>query len=96
MAREKPATFLRLLRPALRIEIVGNGRIFSALLRNGVSCGIVRMGGPWRIEVEWWAEKPCCRDYYDVELRNGGFCRIYQDLNAPEERSGWFLSGIYD
>ena len=39
MAREKPATFLRLLRPALRIEIVGNGRIFSALLRNGVSCG---------------------------------------------------------
>ena len=96
MAREKPATFLRLLRPALRIEIVGNGRIFSALLRNGVSCAIVRMGGPWRIEVEWWAEKPCCRDYYDVELRNGGFCRIYQDLNAPEERSGWFMSGIYD
>lgn len=95
-AREQPATFLRLLRPALRIEVPSDGRAFSALVRNGVSCAIVRMGGPWRIEVEWWAENPCCRDYYDVELRGGGFCRIYQDLNDSEQRSSWFLAGVYD
>ncbi len=89
-------TLLRLLRPALRIEVIREGPAFSGIVRNGVSTMVVRTGGPWRIEVEWWSENPCCRDYYDVELLQGGFCRIYQDLNAAERGADWFLAGIYD
>jgi protein ImuB len=46
--------------------------------------------GPWRIESGWWRETPLARDYYDVELTDGGVYRIYQ------ERPGdaWFLDGI--
>ena len=95
-ARKAPTTLLRLLRPALRIEVVREGTVFSRIVRNGASAAILRSGGPWRIEVEWWADSPCCRDYYDIELRRGGFCRIYQDLNAIERGASWFLAGIYD
>ena len=92
----KPTMFLRLLRPALRIEVEKKGGAFLAFGRNGTTCGIVRVGGPWRIEAEWWAENPCCRDYYDVELRGGRFCRIYQDLNVTTQNAVWFLAGLYD
>ena len=96
VSRTSPITLLRLLRPALRIEVLREGAAFSKIVRNGVSATILRSGGPWRIEIEWWADSPCCRDYYDIELSRGGFCRIYQDLNVTEHGTAWFLAGIYD
>ena len=37
-------------------------------------------------------EQPIERDYWDVELSDGGIYRIYQDRRSQE----WFADGIYD
>jgi len=48
--------------------------------------------GPWRLEEEWWQENPVTRDYWDVELSNGGLYRLYRDRQSGD----WFVDGIYD
>jgi hypothetical protein len=55
--------------------------------------GRVRVAsGPWSLEEGWWTEAPVDRDYWDVELSDGGLYRIYR-----ERRGGaWFADGIYD
>ena len=55
--------------------------------------GRVRVAsGPWSLEEGWWTESPVDRDYWDVELSDGGLYRIYR-----ERRGGaWFADGIYD
>ncbi len=55
--------------------------------------GRVRVAsGPWRLEEEWWQERPVARDYWDVELSDGGIYRLYRDRDPGD----WFVDGIYD
>ena len=55
--------------------------------------GKVRVAsGPWNLEEEWWSEHPVERDYWDVELSDGGIYRIYQERRSRE----WFADGMYD
>ncbi|MBK7978326.1 MAG: DNA polymerase Y family protein [Deltaproteobacteria bacterium] len=55
--------------------------------------GSVRVAsGPWALEEGWWAETPAARDYWDVELMDGGLYRIYRDRVS----GGWFADGLYD
>ena len=55
--------------------------------------GRVRVAsGPWRLEEEWWQEHPVTRDYWDVELSDGGLYRLYRDRGSGD----WFVDGIYD
>ena len=55
--------------------------------------GDVRVGaGPWRLEERWWSEEAIERDYWDVELSDGGLYRIFQD----RKNGDWFADGIYD
>ena len=55
--------------------------------------GRVRVAsGPWRLEEEWWQEDPVTRDYWDVELGDGGLYRLYRDRGSGD----WFVDGIYD
>lgn len=55
--------------------------------------GRVRVAsGPWRLEEAWWSRDPVDRDYWDLELTDGGIYRLYR-----ERRSGqWYADGIYD
>jgi protein ImuB len=53
---------------------------------------VTRRAGPWRLFGEWWGESCFARDYFDLELSNGGLYRVYQNL----DRGHWFLDGIYD
>ena len=48
--------------------------------------------GPWRLFGEWWGESRFARDYWDVELSDGGVYRLYHNL--PDD--SWFVDGIYD
>ena len=48
--------------------------------------------GPWRVHGEWWKEAPYRRDYYDVQLSDGGVYRLYYDLYETK----WFIDGYYD
>jgi protein ImuB len=55
--------------------------------------GNVRVAaGPWSLEDGWWTDVPAARDYWDVELADGGLYRIYRDRAADK----WFADGVYD
>jgi hypothetical protein len=48
--------------------------------------------GPWNLEESWWSEEPVERDYWDVELSDGGLYRVFRHRGSGE----WFADGIYD
>ncbi|MDH3745701.1 MAG: DNA polymerase Y family protein [Acidobacteriota bacterium] len=48
--------------------------------------------GPWTVEQSWWSSKPAQRDYWDVELSDGGIYRIYRRATTGD----WFADGVYD
>ncbi len=55
--------------------------------------GAVRVvSGPWRMEESWWSDQPAAREYWDVEMLNGGLYRLYRERTTGE----WFADGIYD
>ncbi len=55
--------------------------------------GSVRVAsGPWSLEDGWRTETPADRDYWDIELSDGGLYRIYRDRAG----SAWFADGVYD
>jgi protein ImuB len=55
--------------------------------------GDVRVAaGPWAMEEGWWEDAPAERDYWDVELAQGGMLRIYRDRGSGD----WYADGIYD
>ncbi|HEY3204487.1 MAG TPA: DNA polymerase Y family protein [Thermoanaerobaculia bacterium] len=57
-----------------------------------ISGEVLIAAGPWSLEEGWWSEDPADRDYWDVELSDGGLYRIYRD-----RRDGaWFADGVYD
>ena len=58
------------------------------------ACGghVLQCAGPWRFFGEWWGDAPFARDYWDVELSDGGVYRLYHDL----AHQSWFVDGIYD
>ncbi len=53
---------------------------------------VIARAGPWRLFGEWWGESRFARDYWDVEIADGGVWRIYQNL----EDHGWYADGVYD
>ncbi len=55
--------------------------------------GQVRVAaGPWSLEESWWSESPVERDYWDIELSDGGLYRIFRDRRGE----AWFADGLYD
>jgi hypothetical protein len=52
----------------------------------------VHAAGPWRVHTDWWNEQAASRDYYDVQLSDGGVYRLYHECVQHE----WFVDGIYD
>jgi protein ImuB len=93
---------VRVLRPPVPLEvIVGEGGVSDLHLLSLKSppdaapsiAGSVRVAaGPWSLEEGWWTDSAADRDYWDVELSDGGLYRIYR------ARSGgaWFADGVYD
>jgi protein ImuB len=99
---------IRVLRPPVELEvIIADGhpersegslafRLLSLKSANGSEPeigGTVRVAaGPWSLEDGWWSASPASRDYWDVELAEGGLYRIYRD-RASEK---WYADGMYD
>jgi hypothetical protein len=85
----------------LVIRAVRPPRCLDVFLERNVPCfvrgpdmggRVVDVAGPWRVATDWWTDTPCVRDYYDVELTDGGIYRCFRD-----RRSGaWFVDGAYD
>jgi protein ImuB len=87
------ALALRAIRPAIPAEVYREGGGIAYVRATGLAGRTVVASGPWRIETEWWTDSPCRRDYYDVQLSDGGIYRLYQDLTAAD---AWFVDGCYD
>jgi protein ImuB len=92
---------VRVLQPALRLEVESANANRAApatvrptdVTRGPVIEGEVRVAaGPWKLESDWWCEGPVDRDYWDVELSDGGIYRLFRDVRTGE----WFADGIYD
>lgn len=87
---------LRALRPPRAAQVfVEAGRIVYVRAA-GLGGRTVVTSGPWRIDAEWWSDTPCRRDYYDVQLSDGGVYRLFRDLDARQPDAGWFVDGCYD
>jgi hypothetical protein len=96
------------LRPPVELEVTATGghpersegspafRLLSVKSPNGADpeiSGSVRVAaGPWNLEEGWWSAAPASRDYWDVELAEGGLYRIYRDRASDK----WYADGIYD
>jgi hypothetical protein len=82
--------------------VYGVGGGIAYVRATGLAGRTVVSSGPWRIETEWWTDSPCRRDYYDVQLSDGGIYRLYRDFtatgNGPGRNSAgsWFVDGCYD
>jgi protein ImuB len=95
---------VRVLRPPVEIEVItdasrsGDNRIrllsVSSVSKEKTRIqGLVKIAsGPWRLEEGWWSDQPVEREYWDVELSDGGLYRIYRDRRTE----GWFVDGMYD
>ena len=82
---------LRSVRPPRLITVWGAERP-ERIAGDGTAGRILHCAGPWRLVGEWWGESRFARDYYDVELGDGGVYRLYQNL----AEGSWYLDGIYD
>ncbi len=83
---------LRAFRPPLTLEVFQSRGRLDYVRGPGLGGRVVHLAGPWRLRGEWWTADPCAREYYDVELSDGGVYRIYRDLR----RERWLADGAYD
>ncbi len=96
---------VRVLRPPVALEVIvtdgpgaGGDKPRPYSIRTAPDAappisGSVRVAsGPWSLEDGWWTEAPADRDYWDIELSDGGLYRIYRDRAGSE----WFADGVYD
>jgi hypothetical protein len=93
---------------AIRVSIEHGRPVYIAAAKRGMPQGaVVQAAGPWRTSGGWWARPPVAdlppkggsyticswsRDEWDVALRSGTVCRIFQDRTTER----WFLEGTYD
>jgi protein ImuB len=83
---------LRAVRPAQAVEVFCD-RDRPEFVRGDHFAGrVVHVAGPWRVHTDWWNEQATTRDYYDVQLSDGGVYRLYHERVQRE----WFVEGIYD
>ncbi|HTO76085.1 MAG TPA: hypothetical protein VMQ61_08405 [Thermoanaerobaculia bacterium] len=92
---------VRVLRPPVELEVMESPgdpggrpvRVRSARDATPEIAGSVRVAaGPWSMEEGWWSDVPAARDYWDVELAEGGLYRLYRDCASR----AWFADGVYD
>ena len=93
VARGEPARLVvRAFRPPRPIEVFADRGRPDFVRGAGLGGRVVGAAGPWRLAGEWWSAAAYARDYYDLELSDGGVYRCYRD--GASER--WFVDGIYD
>lgn len=83
---------LRAFRPPARLEVFRNAGRLDYVRGPGFGGRVVHLAGPWRLSGEWWTADPFAREYYDVELSDGGVYRIYHDVRCGR----WLADGVYD
>lgn len=83
---------VRALRPPRPVEVFAERDVPAFVRGAGMGGRVVEAAGPWRLAGEWWRTTPLARDYWDLELSDGGLYRCYRDLAS----GAWFVDGVYD
>ncbi len=83
---------LRAFRPPVPLEVFESCGHPGHVRGRGLGGRVLHLAGPWRLCGEWWTTDPYAREYYDVELSDGGVYRIYRDVRAR----CWLADGVYD
>jgi len=83
---------VRTVRPPKPLEVFSTRDQPIYVRGHGMAGRVVGAAGPWRVTAEWWRERPCRRDYYDLELTDGGVYRCFRDLGTGR----WYVDGVYD
>ena len=81
----------RTFRPPVPVEVITEGDRIASVRGENIEGKVRVCSGPWRIEEGWWRDAPAQREYWDVELWEGGIYRMYQ---APA-RDGWFVDARF-
>lgn len=97
---DAPCLALRAVRPPGELEVFEDrGRLdFVRPSENGARSvprcqgRVVMSAGPWRVQGEWWKDESYHRDYYDVQLSDGGVYRLFYE----PAQAKWFVDGYYD
>ena len=79
---------LREPRP-IAVEADAEGRPVAVTLRPGERLRVAEVQDTWRIDDEWWRERPVSRVYWQVALQDGQVLTLYDDLLARV----WFRQG---
>lgn len=82
---------VRVLRPPRAIEVFAERGTPAFVRGPGLGGRVVGAAGPWRIAAQWWST-PLARDYWDLELTDGGIYRCYHERDSAR----WFVDGVYD
>jgi protein ImuB len=80
---------LREPRP-IDVEADADGRPVSVTL-GGRCLRVVAVQDTWRLDDEWWRERPVSRVYWRLAVEDGQVVTVYHDLGARR----WFRQG-YD
>ena len=83
--------------PPVELTVFESAGRLDYVRGTGFGGRVVHVAGPWKLRGEWWSADPFAREYYDVELSDGGVYRIYRDL-CPGRGGGarWWADGVYD
>src|SRR5213594_4433131 len=81
---------VRALRPPRPVEVFADRGRPDFVRGEGLGGRVVGAAGPWRLAGEWWSDGAFARDYFDLELSDGGLYRCYR------ENGRWFVDGGYD
>jgi len=63
------------------VEADGEGRPAAVTLRPGERLRVLQVQDTWRIDDEWWRERPVSRVYYSLLLEDGRAVTVYDDLD---------------
>lgn len=83
---------VRALRPPRPLEVFSERDAPCFVRGAGLGGRVVGSAGPWRLAAEWWSDRPFTREYYDLELSDGGLYRCFREIAS----GGWFVDGVYD
>jgi len=81
---------VRALRPPRPVEVFADRDRPDFVRGEGLGGRVVGAAGPWRVAGEWWSDGAFARDYFDLELTDGGIYRCFR------ENGRWFVDGVYD
>ncbi|HXT52507.1 MAG TPA: DNA polymerase Y family protein [Thermoanaerobaculia bacterium] len=75
-----------------RLVAAGEGRRRGGRRRPRIAGRVRVASGPWSVEEGWWVAEPVAREYWDVELEEGGIYRLFREA----QKGRWFADGVYD